>query len=297
MKEISLIRSALFVPGDQPARIDKAVASSADVVIIDLEDAVAPARKEEARKICAKKIKEHRAEKILIRINGLATEYIEADLKEAVATGPWGIVLPMVEKPEQIGKINWILDNIEDSITLSNGSITLIPLIETALGIENSYNILKEETTNNRLISAAFGSADFAVDMGLNLTVAGEETAYAKARLAIASRAANISPPLDSPFMIDINDIDALEAESRRALQLGYQGKLCIHPKQLDIINMVFSPSAEEVRRARKIIKAFEEAKEKGIAAITVDGQFVDLPVMERAKRILFAIQEKEEQN
>jgi citrate lyase subunit beta/citryl-CoA lyase len=123
--------------------------------------------------------------------------------------------------------------------------------------------------------------------MGIEITKTGEEIAYPRARLALACRAAEIKPPLDTPFMIDLTDLEALEADANRAKQFGFQGKLCIHPKQVEICNRIFSPTKEEIKYAEKVVQAFGAAESSGTAAIQVDGKFVDYPVVERSRRIL----------
>jgi citrate lyase subunit beta/citryl-CoA lyase len=123
--------------------------------------------------------------------------------------------------------------------------------------------------------------------MGFEITRSGEELSYPRARIAVACRAARVQPPLDTPFMIDLKDLNALEDDTKRARQLGFQGKLCIHPNQVDVCNRLFSPAKEEIEYARKVIQAFDAAEAGGSAAIQLEGKFIDYPVAERARRIL----------
>jgi citrate lyase subunit beta/citryl-CoA lyase len=123
--------------------------------------------------------------------------------------------------------------------------------------------------------------------MGFEITKTGEELVYPRARIAVACRAAGVEPPLDTPFMIDLKDREALEADIKRACRLGFQGKLCIHPNQIDICNQLFSPTDEEIEYAQKVIQAFDAAEADGTAAIQVEGRFIDYPVVERCRRIL----------
>jgi citrate lyase subunit beta/citryl-CoA lyase len=125
--------------------------------------------------------------------------------------------------------------------------------------------------------------------MGIHITKSGEELSYARARIAIACRAAKVDPPLDTPFMIDLQDLEALEADAQRAKQLGFQGKLCIHPNQIEICNRIFSLTTQEIAFAEKVIKAFTQAEASGEAAIQVDGKLIDYPMVEQARRILKA--------
>jgi citrate lyase subunit beta/citryl-CoA lyase len=287
MKEIGFIRSALFVPGNRPDRVDKALATAADVVIIDLEDAVPHALKAETRPLIHDKLLQHANHNILVRVNGLETEFIHADLDQLVVKSLSQIIIPKIERPAHIREANRRLTEIEEKKGIPSGSISIIALIESALGVENAFRIVSEKTEPNRLFTVAFGAADFALDMGIEMTKNGGEIDYPRARLALACRAAQIKPPLDTPFMIDLNDMEALEADANRAKKYGFQGKLCVHPKQVEICNRIFSPTKEEIEYAQKVVQAFAEAESSGTAAIQVDGKFVDYPVVERSKRIL----------
>jgi len=287
MKEIEFIRTALFVPGNRPDRVDKAVTTAADAVIIDLEDAVPHALKAETRPLVRDKLLQHADHNIMVRVNGLDTEFFDADLDELALKELCHIIIPKIERPAHLREANRRLTEIEEKIGIPLGSISIIALIESALGVENAFRIVSEKTEPDRLFTIAFGSADFALDMGIEITKSGEEIAYPRARLALACRAAQIKPPLDTPFMIDLNDNEALEADAKRAKQFGFQGKLCIHPRQVEICNRVFSPTKEEIEYAQKVVRAFGEAESSGTAAIQVEGKFVDYPVVERSRRIL----------
>jgi citrate lyase subunit beta/citryl-CoA lyase len=223
----------------------------------------------------------------MVRVNGLETEFIDADLDELAVKELAHIIIPKIERPAHLREANRRLTEIEEKREIPLGSISIIALIESALGVENAFRIVSEKTEPARLFTVAFGSADFALDMGIEITKSGEEIAYPRARLALACRAAQIKPPLDTPFMIDLNDHEALEADANRAKQFGFQGKLCIHPRQVEICNRIFSPTKEEIEYAQKVVQAFGEAESSGTAAIQVDGKFVDYPVVERSKRIL----------
>jgi citrate lyase subunit beta/citryl-CoA lyase len=196
-------------------------------------------------------------------------------------------MVPKVEAAAQILEINRGLLEVEAKKGMRPGSVSIIPLIESALAVENVFQIVSQRTDPERLFTVAFGAADFALDMGFEITKTGEELFYPRARIAVACRAAGVKPPLDTPFMIDLKDPEALEADIKRACRLGFQGKLCIHPNQIDICNRLFSPTTEEIQYAQKVIQAFDEAEAGGSAAIQLDGKFVDYPVVERCRRIL----------
>jgi len=287
MKAFEFIRTALFVPGNRPDRVDKAVGTAADVVIIDLEDAVPYSQKEETRPVVRQKVLEYAERPVFVRVNALDTEYFQEDLKAVVVQGLACIIVPKIETADQIDEINQALLKAEENKGLPPGSVSIIPLIESALAVENVFKIVSRKTDPQRLFTVAFGAADFALDMGFTLTKTGEALFYPRSRIAVACRAAGVEPPLDTPFMIDLKDLDALEADTKRACRLGFQGKLCIHPNQIDICNRLFSPTEAEIEYAQKVIQAFEAAEADGTAAIQVEGRFIDYPVVERSRRIL----------
>ncbi|MFW6138928.1 MAG: HpcH/HpaI aldolase/citrate lyase family protein [Spirochaetota bacterium] len=280
------LRSALFVPGNRPDRIDRAVKTSADTVIIDLEDAVPVDQKQEARAAAGSKIQEHLHRRLLVRINALETGLAADDLEHVVAPGLEGVVLPKVESPVQLRQIHLLLKNAEIKEGLREESISVIPLIESALGIEKIFRIL-EASPASRILTAAFGAADYALDMGTTLTTLPRQLCYPRAKIATSCAAAGLCPPLDTPFMIDLKDLEAVEKDAAEAKSLGFGGKLCIHPCQVDVVNRVFSPGSDEIEHARRVVQAFEEAQARGAGAVQVDGKFIDYPVVERCRRIL----------
>ena len=287
MKELGPIRTALFVPGNRPDRIDKAVAAGADAVIIDLEDAVPPAQKEQSRATAREKIAAFPESEILVRVNAIGSDYLAGDLDEIVAPGLDCIIVPKLEEREHIREIDRRLGEAERRKGLEPGATAVIPLIESARAVQNAFEILSERTDPRRLFTAAFGAADYTLDMGIEMTMEGTELHYPRSRIAVACRAAGVDPPLDTPFMIDVKNVEALTADARRARELGFQGKLCIHPAQIEPCHGVFSPSREEIEHAERVIRAFEEAEARGIGAIQLDGKFVDAPIVERSRRTL----------
>ena len=285
--KLGLIRTALFVPGNRPDRVDKAIATAADRVIIDLEDAVAVSQKVETRALVRDKIIAHKDRGVLVRINGLETDFFMGDIEAVVVKELGGIVLPKTENGHQVDKIHRLLVDFEKKQGLNAGGITVILLTESALAIQNIFKILSAAIELNREFLVALGAADYALDMGIEITKDGRELIYPRSRIAVACRAAGIAPPLDTPFMIDLKDIEALKDDAARAKQLGFQGKLCIHPNQIEPCHVIFTPTAEEISFARRVVDAFEAEESSGAAAIQVDGKFVDYPVVERSRRIL----------
>ena len=277
------LRSFLFTPGNHPRKVEKVFQVGADVIILDLEDAVAIAEKAATRATVVEALKKPHRGLGYIRVNSLDTEFAWGDF--AAIVGPWlkGIILPKVETADQLQTADWILTQLERENDIEIGSIDLLPIIETGLGLQNIEAITAAPT---RLKRVSFGAGDFTRDMNLVWTGQERELAYARSRIVLASRAAGIEPPVDTVF-IDLKDRENLEHSTRTALEFGFQGKLCIHPDQVGLVNDVFTPDQAEVARAEKIIAAFMEAEASGSASIQVDGYFVDYPIVEKARRVL----------
>jgi citrate lyase subunit beta / citryl-CoA lyase len=287
MAEFGPIRTALFVPGNRPDRVDKAVHAGADAVILDLEDAVALSEKAKARQIAREKVLAYGDKRMIVRVNGFDSGLLHDDLAETIVENLECVMVPKVDDAEHIRKIHRLLVALETERGIRPGSIGVIPLIETAKGVQNIFRIVSERTEPSRIRTVAFGAADFTLDMGTEMTREGTELVYPRSRIPIACRAAGIAPPLDTPYMMDLKDLDALRADARMAKKLGFQGKLCIHPNQIKPCHEVFSPTKEEIRYAERVIGAFDKAEAEGIAAIQLDGKFIDYPIVEKARRII----------
>lgn len=285
--EIGYIRSALFVPGNRPDRVLKAINTSADAVIIDLEDSVPVEQKDAARKVIRENTKQHPDRLIFARVNATDSELINSDLSAIVNESLAGIIIPKIADPAQLGVVNELLLESEKVNAVKPGKVIIIPMIESALGVENAFKIASCPTEPNRVYTLTFGAADLTLDLGVRLSKSGEELAYPRARLAVACRAACLAQPLDTPFMIDLKDRQALENDIQRAGRLGFQGKLCIHPNQVDACNTLFFPSRREVEFARRVVQAFDDARAQGTAVIQLEGKFIDAPIVARARSIL----------
>jgi citrate lyase subunit beta/citryl-CoA lyase len=281
------MRTALFVPGNRPDRVDKAVHAKADAVIIDLEDAVPMAHKVETRAKVREKVLQYLDKQIIVRVNGLTTGFVEGDLDEVAVEGLRCIMFPKVEESRNVREINRLLSDIEKKRGMAPGAVTIIPLIESAKAVQNIFRILSEKVEPQRIVTVAFGAADYTLDMGMEMSKDAKELDYPRSRIAVSCRAAGVAPPLDTPFLIDLKDAEALKADARRGRQLGFQGKLCIHPNQVGPCNEVFSPTEDEIHFSERVIQAFEEAESKGSGAIQLEGKFIDYPIVERSRRVL----------
>jgi citrate lyase subunit beta / citryl-CoA lyase len=289
------LRSFLFAPGNHARRVANALSLDADVVILDLEDAVATAEKPTARGAVAAALSRPRRSLLYVRVNAADTEFCYGDLVAIVGPGLDGIVLPKVESATALATIDWLLAQLEREQDLVPGAIDLIPIIETAGGLTNLDIILAAGT---RVRHAAFGAGDFTLDVNMAWSRTEAELAFARARIATASRAAGIEAPLDTVW-VDLADEEGLEMSARTALGFGFQGKMCIHPKQIAPVHQVFTPGDAEVAYAERVVEAFAEAEAVGSAAIQLDGKFIDYPILYRAQRVLekiAAIRAKDEQ-
>jgi citrate lyase subunit beta/citryl-CoA lyase len=263
------------------------VETGADAVIVDLEDAVPLDEKQKARQAVKEALHLHQLRKLWVRVNGPDTKWIDEDLKSIMTEGIGGIMVPKLETPSQV---DGVFDRISETVEKQNidlDDIFFVPLVETALSVENVFGIARASVDHSRLAMLAFGAADFTADLGINLSNTGDELIYPRARIAVASRAAGAKSPLDTPYMIDIKDRDGLKKDARRARNLGFQGKLCLHPVQVDVVNDVFSPDQAEIDMATRILAAYEAAVKEGKGAVQLDGKLVDPPVVERARQIM----------
>ena len=280
---MSVFRSLLFAPGNHARKVEKSLTLDADVVILDLEDAVAVAEKICTREVVVKALTADRQCKGYVRVNGYDTAYCFGDIRAVIVDGVDGVILPKVESPDQLQTIDWLITQLESERGLQQGSIDLIPIIETGKGLAAVDDIAAAPSRVRRL---SFGAGDFSLDMNLRWTLEEHELDYARAKIATASRAARLEPPLDTVF-IHLGALAELQAASERARNFGFQGKLCIHPEQIGPVNKAFSPSDEEIAQARKYVDAFDAAEASGSASIQIDGYFIDYPIVEKARRTL----------
>ena len=277
------LRSFLFAPGNHARRMEKALSLDADAVILDLEDAVATAEKPATRETIAAALERPRRGLLYVRVNAVDTEFCYGDLVAIVRPGLDGVILPKVESTAGLATVDWLLAQLERDRGLPPRGIDLIPIIETARGLDRLGAILAAGTRVRRV---AFGAGDFTLDVNMAWSRDEAELAHARATIVTASRAAGIEAPLDTVW-VDLPDRDGLEASARTALGFGFQGKMCIHPDQIAIVNRVFTPSDEEIAFAERVAAAFVKAEAEGSAAIQLDGKFIDYPIVYRAQRVL----------
>jgi len=277
------LRSLLFVPATSGRKIDKAFASAAEAIIVDLEDAVAIAEKPAARATLAEIVAQPRPLPCWVRINGMSTAFCHRDVVAATIPGIAGIILPKAESASEIQAIDWLMSQVEIESGMAAGSIGLMAIVETARGLVKVDEIAAASARLGRLL---FGAVDLAADMGIEMDDAGGATAQARFAIARASRAAGLEAPIDTAFT-DIPNLVELRATTLRARALGYTGKTCIHPTQIAVVNEVFSATAGELAWAGKVVAAFEQAEAQGLAAFKLDGEMIDYPVVERARKLL----------
>ena len=218
--EMGPIRTALFVPGSREDRFQKALNTGADKVIIDLEDAVPVTGKEAAREDVARFLQAHPDPRIIVRVNSVSTPYFQPDLEAIVKAAPVNLMVPKVESPQDLITVNEDLLKIESDTSLDRGSVSIIALIETAKAVDSISEIVKTRTDPHRLHTIAFGAADYSADIGIEMTIEGTELIYPRSRLAVACRAGELEPPIDTPFMVDLKDLNALQRD-RAAIDLA----------------------------------------------------------------------------
>lgn len=276
-------RTWLFTPASHPRRVEKVFGLGADAAILDLEDAVAVSKKPAARAALADALARPRACRAYVRINALETEFAWGDLAAAVVPGLDGIVLPKAESAADILTADWAITALERERGLAPGSVDLMPIIETARGLAAAREIC---ASGGRVRRVSFGAGDYTRDLGMEWTMTEHEVDAARAEIVLGSRLGGLEAPVDTVF-IHIRAAEAFRASCVRVRQMGFQGKLLIHPDQVGPANAAFAPTGAEAAWARKVVAAFRDAEAAGLASIQIEGQFVDYPIVARAERIV----------
>jgi citrate lyase subunit beta/citryl-CoA lyase len=279
-----ILRSLLFVPGNKASMLEKALGLKPDAFVPDMEDSVPAAEKANARETIAGLLPRLAATSIPVipRVNSLDTEWIEADLAALVGPHVFGISVGKVRRAGDIAAISRLIAKLETRAGLPVGKLHLVPWIETAEAIVNVAEICR---ASERIVAVAFGGEDFTNDMGVERLEDEAQIAYARQSLCVAARAAHVLA-LDTPYF-KLRNPDGLRDNSLRAKSIGFKGKFAIHPEQIDALNECFSPSAQEVAHAERVVAAYEEAERRGRASTSLDGWVIDVPVVKRARALL----------
>jgi citrate lyase subunit beta/citryl-CoA lyase len=279
-----LRRSLLFVPGSTPERIAKAVATAADGIILDLEDAVAAGEKARAREwvVAALRGVEFDGRERIVRVNPLDGPYGAEDLAAVVPAVPDALLFPKVGSADEVTRLDGEVDRLERAAGIEPGRIRFHLLIETVPGV---LQVPAIATASARVAALLFGAGDLVRETRGRLVASRASELYALSQVLFAARAAGLDA-LDTPHF-DLEDAAGLEAHTRFAADLGYDGKAVIHPRQLEVVNRLFTPSAEVVAEARRVLGAYEAAEEEGSGALTLDGRFIDIVHVHMARETL----------
>lgn len=281
-------RSMLFLPGNTPNMLINGSCLGADAVIFDLEDAVSPAEKDAARILVRNTMKymDFHGCEIIVRINSIDTPYWKQDINEILPQKPDLILLPKTGSAQDVEAADDYLAKAEAKLGLSPNTVGLMPLIETALGVENAFAIA---SARPRVAALFLGAEDLTADLRCQRTKEGREIEYARHRLVVAARAAGVDV-YDTPFT-DVNDDEGIWTDAKLAKALGFTGKASISPRHVEVINAVFSPTKKEIDYAYEVMDAIALAKAQGKGAIALHGKMIDAPIVSRAQQTIAAAQ------
>ena len=277
-------RSMLFLPGNNPNMLINGNCLGADAVIFDLEDAVSPDEKDAARILVRNTMRymDFRGCEIIVRINSIDTAYWQKDIDAILPYKPGLILLPKTGSAADVLAADEYITQMEEKLGLSQGTVGLMPLIETAMGVENAFAIA---SVTKRVKALFLGAEDLTADLQCKRTKEGREIEYARTRLVMAARAAGVDV-YDTPFT-DVNDDEGIEVDANLAKSLGFSGKASISPRHVEVINRVFSPTMAEIDYAYEVMEAIALAKQQGKGAIALRGKMIDAPIVMRAQRTI----------
>ncbi|MDR0807122.1 MAG: CoA ester lyase [Enterobacteriaceae bacterium] len=277
---MDLLRTLLFLPGNNPGMLQNGGVLGADLVILDLEDAVSPQEKDAARHLVSSALRHinYRKSKTVVRINPLDCNGA-VDIAAIVPCQPDALMLPKINSAEELLQVMALIEAAEQP---NQKPIKVIPLLETPLSIINAYAIA---TAHKRVWAIAFGAEDYTASLGAIRSRSGEEILSARTTIINAAAAAGIDS-LDTPFT-DAQDDEGLLQDSLFARRIGFKGKLSINPRQIDTIHQAFNPTAADIHWARRVVHAIAEAKKQGTGVIALDGKMIDAPIVLRAERTL----------
>jgi len=274
-----LRRSRLYLPGNEPKYFLNAGAYGPDGVILDLEDSVHPGEKDAARLLVrnALRVVDFKRAERMVRINQLPLGL--EDLEAVVPEGPELLLLPKVETPDEVREVSEAVDRLAPGGD-DPRPLWLMPILETARGIESAYAIA---TASERIAALTIGLEDYAADLGVPRTAEGDESAWARARIVNAAKAAGLQA-IDSVYG-QVDDLDGLRAWCDRSRGLGFQGMGCLHPRQIDVIHDAYNPRPQQIERALRIVEAFEKAEAEGLGVVSLGSKMIDPPVVKQAQR------------
>src|ERR1035438_9229631 len=276
-----LRRSRLYVPGSEPKYFVNAALHGADAIILDLEDSVHASEKDAARLLVRNALRavDFLQCERMVRINQLPLGL--EDLDEIVPESPDLILIPKVESPSQIIEANARVARITADYGITR-PIWMMPILESALGLENAFAIAK---ASDQIVALTIGLEDYTADLGVVKTSTGAESLYARQRIVNAAHAAGVQA-IDSVFG-DVGDMEGLRAWGLNSLALGFEGMGCVHPLQIAVIHEAFAPTSAEIDRARKIVEAYNEAQQKGLGVVSLGSKMIDPPVVQRALKLM----------
>jgi citrate lyase subunit beta/citryl-CoA lyase len=274
----------LFLPGNNPNMLINGNCLGADAVIFDLEDAVAPAEKDAARILVRNTMRymDFAGCGRIVRINSIDTPYWQEDLRQILPYKPDLILLPKTSCAQDAITADEFITELEEELGFANNTVGLMPLIETAMGVENAFSIA---SSCKRIHALFLGAEDLTADLRCKRTKEGREIEYARTRLVVAARAAGVDV-FDTPFT-DVNDDEGIVVDAELAKALGFTGKASISPRHVDVINQVFSPTVSEIDYAYEVLEAIREAKAQGKGAVALRGKMIDAPIVARAERTI----------
>ena len=277
-------RSMLFLPGNNPNMLINGNCLGSDAVIFDLEDAVSPDEKDAARILVRNTMRymDFRGREIIVRINSIDTPYWRKDIDAILPYKPGLILLPKTGSAADVLAADQYITQMEEKLGMEAGTVGLMPLIETAMVVENAFAIA---SATHRVKALFLGAEDLTADLQCKRTKEGREIEYARTRLVMAARAAGVDV-YDTPFT-DVNDDEGIEVDANLAKSLGFSGKASISPRHVDVINRVFSPTIAEIDYAYEVMEAIELAKKQGKGAIALRGKMIDAPIVTRAQRTI----------